>query len=184
MLTNPRCVRTLNEVGVDVFALVDLADFIFEQKDHLDFAAFMDAAVLHKHGGILHAAGKLKALCFCEQYPPTAGSSAAQREQHRHSQGRDLTGLSSTGRRGRCLRTASDLAVSLITARLQIITARVARSCKIISMNHRVSRQNSSLLAVEDIVDLQKLIVNHFKMTEDMIAELAGKGNQGPPMLA
>ena len=44
MLTNPTCVRTLNEVGVDVFALVDLADFIFEQKDHLEFAAFMDAA--------------------------------------------------------------------------------------------------------------------------------------------
>ena len=44
MLTNPTCVRTLNEVGVDVFALVDLADFIFEQKDHLDFAAFMDVA--------------------------------------------------------------------------------------------------------------------------------------------
>ncbi|CAE7233177.1 NaCP60E [Symbiodinium microadriaticum] len=82
MLTNPTCVRTLNEVGVDVFALVDLADFIFEQKDHLDFAAFMDA-VLQLRG--------------------------------------------------------------------------------------------SNTATVKDIVDLQKLIVNHFKVMEDVIAELAGK---------
>ncbi|CAE7282106.1 Sh, partial [Symbiodinium pilosum] len=87
MLTNPTCVRTLNEVGVDVFALVDLADFIFEQKDTLEFAAFMDA-VLQLRG--------------------------------------------------------------------------------------------SNTATVKDIVDLQKLIVNHFKLTEDMISELAGK----PPMLA
>eukprot|EP00439_Symbiodinium_sp_Y106_P031367 s2732_g3.t1 len=80
MLTNPTCVRTLNEVGVDVFALVDLADFIFEQKDHLDFAAFMDAVLQLR------------------------GSNTAT-----------------------------------------------------------------------DIVDLQKLIVNHFKVMEDVIAELAGK---------
>jgi hypothetical protein len=31
-------------VGVDVFALVDLADFIFGQKSSLSFASFMDAA--------------------------------------------------------------------------------------------------------------------------------------------
>ena len=37
-----------------------------------------------------------------------------------------------------------------------------------------------SLIMPQDIVDLQKLIVNHFKLTEDMISELAGK----PPMLA
>ncbi|CAK9083685.1 unnamed protein product, partial [Durusdinium trenchii] len=43
MLTNPTCVRTLSEVGVDVFALVDLADFIFGQKESLSFASFMDA---------------------------------------------------------------------------------------------------------------------------------------------
>jgi len=43
-LTNPTCVRTLSEVGVDVFALVDLADFIFGQKSSLSFASFMDAA--------------------------------------------------------------------------------------------------------------------------------------------
>eukprot|EP00913_Durusdinium_trenchii_P028206 g26441.t1 len=45
MLTNPTCVRTLSEVGVDVFALVDLADFIFGQKESLSFASFMDAVL-------------------------------------------------------------------------------------------------------------------------------------------
>lgn len=43
-LTNPTCVKTLSEVGVDVFALVDLADFIFGQKRSLSFASFMDAS--------------------------------------------------------------------------------------------------------------------------------------------
>lgn len=45
MLTSPTCVRTLSEVGVDVFALVDLADFIFGPKNSLSFASFMDAVL-------------------------------------------------------------------------------------------------------------------------------------------
>ena len=31
-------------MGVDVFALVDLAEFIFGQRSELSFASFMDAA--------------------------------------------------------------------------------------------------------------------------------------------
>ena len=45
-LTSPTCVRTLSEVGVDVFALVDLADFIFGPKNSLSFASFMDVSWL------------------------------------------------------------------------------------------------------------------------------------------
>ncbi|CAJ1384150.1 unnamed protein product [Effrenium voratum] len=53
MLTNPTCVRTLSDVGVDVFALVDLADFIFDQQNELSFAAFMDATRLNLDSSVL-----------------------------------------------------------------------------------------------------------------------------------
>mmetsp|Transcript_27718 Transcript_27718/g.45370 ORF Transcript_27718/g.45370 Transcript_27718/m.45370 type:complete len:347 (-) Transcript_27718:47-1087(-) len=91
MLTNPTCVRTLSEVGVDVFALVDLADFIFGQKSSLSFASFMDA-VLQLRG--------------------------------------------------------------------------------------------SNTATVKDVVDLQKLIVNHFKALETVLDSTGGPGRKSPEMLA
>eukprot|EP00929_Paragymnodinium_shiwhaense_P053369 TRINITY_DN26706_c0_g1_i3.p1 TRINITY_DN26706_c0_g1~~TRINITY_DN26706_c0_g1_i3.p1 ORF type:complete len:760 (-),score=159.69 TRINITY_DN26706_c0_g1_i3:99-2378(-) len=52
ILENVDAVRSLNDVGVDVFALVDLADYIFEDDDaandadiELDFAKFMDVVL-------------------------------------------------------------------------------------------------------------------------------------------
>ena len=57
-LTSPTCVRTLSEVGVDVFALVDLADFIFGPKNSLSFASFMDVSWLgcESLGGAMNGA--------------------------------------------------------------------------------------------------------------------------------
>ncbi|CAE7205045.1 SCN5A [Symbiodinium microadriaticum] len=42
LLKNPKAVRTLADVGVDLLALVDLMDFIFEQNEDLTFPEFMD----------------------------------------------------------------------------------------------------------------------------------------------
>ncbi|CAJ1362352.1 unnamed protein product [Effrenium voratum] len=42
LLANPKAVRTLADVGVDLLALVDLMDFIFEQNEDLTFPEFMD----------------------------------------------------------------------------------------------------------------------------------------------
>merc|ERR1740127_5394 len=52
ILDNVEAVRCLSDVGVDVFALIDLADYIFEDDDtenteeiELDFARFMEVVL-------------------------------------------------------------------------------------------------------------------------------------------
>jgi len=45
MLSHPEALTALNEVGVDVVALVDLSDFIFERHDALCFSDFMEEVV-------------------------------------------------------------------------------------------------------------------------------------------
>jgi len=45
IIQNPKAVRALTDIGVDIIGLIDLVDFIFKGKTDLSFADFMDVVL-------------------------------------------------------------------------------------------------------------------------------------------